>query len=47
VVPAERLWVNPDCGLKTRIWSEVDAALTNMVSAARVAREKYARAKPA
>ena len=40
VVPAERLWVNPDCGLKTRIWSEVDAALTNMVAAARIAREK-------
>ena len=41
VVPAERLWVNPDCGLKTRIWSEVDAALTNMVAAARIAREKH------
>jgi len=41
VVPAERLWVNPDCGLKTRIWSEVDAALTNMVAAARVVREKH------
>ncbi|MDB5581290.1 MAG: metE2 [Bradyrhizobium sp.] len=41
VVPAERLWVNPDCGLKTRIWSEVDAALTNMVAAARIVREKH------
>jgi 5-methyltetrahydropteroyltriglutamate--homocysteine methyltransferase len=40
-IPAERLWVNPDCGLKTRIWSEVDAALTNMVAAARIAREKH------
>jgi 5-methyltetrahydropteroyltriglutamate--homocysteine methyltransferase len=42
VIPADRLWVNPDCGLKTRIWSEVDAALTNMVSAARIARERHA-----
>jgi 5-methyltetrahydropteroyltriglutamate--homocysteine methyltransferase len=41
VVPAGRLWVNPDCGLKTRIWSEVDAALTNMVAAARIVREKH------
>ncbi len=34
-IPAERLWVNPDCGLKTRQWEEVIPALTNMVSAAR------------
>lgn len=34
-VPAERLWVNPDCGLKTRQWSEVLPALTNMVKAAK------------
>jgi len=34
-VPAERLWVNPDCGLKTRQWAEVIPALTNMVSAAK------------
>ncbi len=34
-IPAARLWVNPDCGLKTRQWPEVIAALTNMVSAAR------------
>lgn len=33
-IPAERLWVNPDCGLKTRQWSEVLPALTNMVAAA-------------
>lgn len=33
-IPAERLWVNPDCGLKTRQWSEVIPALRNMVSAA-------------
>ncbi len=37
-VPAERLWVNPDCGLKTRQWAEVIPALTNMVSAARTLR---------
>lgn len=30
----ERLWVNPDCGLKTRSWTEVEPALTNMVAAA-------------
>ncbi|GAB3498623.1 5-methyltetrahydropteroyltriglutamate--homocysteine S-methyltransferase [Curvibacter fontanus] len=34
-IPAERLWVNPDCGLKTRQWSEVLPALTHMVGAAR------------
>ena len=33
-VPAERLWVNPDCGLKTRGWPETRAALANMVQAA-------------
>jgi 5-methyltetrahydropteroyltriglutamate--homocysteine methyltransferase len=35
VIPAERLWVNPDCGLKTRGWPETRAALQNMVAAAR------------
>ncbi len=34
-IPAERLWVNPDCGLKTRGWEEVIPALTNMVAAAK------------
>jgi 5-methyltetrahydropteroyltriglutamate--homocysteine methyltransferase len=34
-VPIERLWVNPDCGLKTRGWPETEAALANMVDAAR------------
>ena len=38
-IPAQRLWVNPDCGLKTRQWSEVLPALTNMVAAARTLRE--------
>ena len=40
VIPAERLWVNPDCGLKTRAWPEVEAALANMVSAARAMRAR-------
>lgn len=34
-IPAERLWVNPDCGLKTRQWEEVIPALTHMVAAAK------------
>ncbi|KAB0639019.1 5-methyltetrahydropteroyltriglutamate--homocysteine S-methyltransferase [Burkholderia latens] len=37
-IPAERLWVNPDCGLKTRQWGEVIPALTNMVAAAKTLR---------
>ena len=37
-IPAQRLWVNPDCGLKTRQWSEVLPALANMVAAARTLR---------
>ena len=37
-IPAERLWVNPDCGLKTRQWPEVLPALRNMVAAARTLR---------
>ncbi len=40
VIPAERLWVNPDCGLKTRGWPETEAALANMIQAARNLREK-------
>ena len=38
VVPKERLWVNPDCGLKTRQWSETIASLKNMVDAAKALR---------
>ncbi|SMF16598.1 5-methyltetrahydropteroyltriglutamate--homocysteine S-methyltransferase [Pseudobacteriovorax antillogorgiicola] len=34
-----QVWVNPDCGLKTRNWDEVKAALTNMVSSARELRQ--------
>ncbi|TWS97892.1 5-methyltetrahydropteroyltriglutamate--homocysteine S-methyltransferase [Reyranella sp. CPCC 100927] len=37
-IPAERLWVNPDCGLKTRQWTEVVPALANMVAAAKALR---------
>ncbi len=42
VVPAERLWINPDCGLKTRKWAEVTPALENMVEAARQIRARHA-----
>lgn len=38
-IPPQRLWVNPDCGLKTRQWEEVIPALRNLVAAARVLRE--------
>ena len=38
-IPAERLWINPDCGLKTRSWEEVIPALKGMVAAARELRE--------
>lgn len=39
-IPAERLWVNPDCGLKTRGWVEVEPALANMVEAANQLRQR-------
>ncbi|UYZ83481.1 5-methyltetrahydropteroyltriglutamate--homocysteine S-methyltransferase [Entomomonas sp. E2T0] len=38
LIPAEQLWVNPDCGLKTRGWVETEAALVNMVAAAKIMR---------
>ncbi|BCA53361.1 5-methyltetrahydropteroyltriglutamate--homocysteine methyltransferase [Nitrospira sp. KM1] len=41
ILPPTRLWVNPDCGLKTRGWPEVQTALINMVGAARVARRQF------
>ena len=41
-IPAERLWVNPDCGLKTRAWPETEAALIHMVAAARQLRAELA-----
>ncbi len=37
-IPAQRLWINPDCGLKTRQWAEVIPALSNMVAAAKTLR---------
>jgi 5-methyltetrahydropteroyltriglutamate--homocysteine methyltransferase len=40
LLPVKNLWVNPDCGLKTRRWTETIAALKNMVQAAEKAREK-------
>jgi 5-methyltetrahydropteroyltriglutamate--homocysteine methyltransferase len=43
VLPADRLWVNPDCGLKTRGYAEVQPALRNVVAAARAARESVTR----
>lgn len=39
----EQLWIDPDCGLKTRQWTETKAALTNMVNAAKFYRQKYAK----
>jgi 5-methyltetrahydropteroyltriglutamate--homocysteine methyltransferase len=41
VIPADRLWVNPDCGLKTRGWLETEAALRNMVEAAQNLRKAF------
>ncbi|WLF76493.1 methionine-synthesizing 5- methyltetrahydropteroyltriglutamate--homocysteine methyltransferase [Lodderomyces elongisporus] len=41
VYPANKFWVNPDCGLKTRGWPEVKESLTNMVNAAKDFRAKY------
>ena len=40
-IPVERLWVNPDCGLKTRRWPETEAALARMVEAAKILRAEY------
>jgi 5-methyltetrahydropteroyltriglutamate--homocysteine methyltransferase len=39
-IPAERLWVNPDCGLKTRTYAQVEEALTNVVAATAALRAK-------
>jgi 5-methyltetrahydropteroyltriglutamate--homocysteine methyltransferase len=44
VIPVENLWVNPDCGLKTRRWPEVKSALTNLVQCARSLRARFAAA---
>ena len=42
-VPAERLWVNPDCGLKTRNWDETVSALANMIDMTKQVREVYTK----
>jgi 5-methyltetrahydropteroyltriglutamate--homocysteine methyltransferase len=42
-IPVERLWVNPDCGLKTRRWPETEAALGRMVEAAKILRDQYTK----
>lgn len=39
VLPKEQLWINPDCGLKTRKWEEVKPSLENMVKAVKIVRE--------
>jgi 5-methyltetrahydropteroyltriglutamate--homocysteine methyltransferase len=41
VIPPEKLWVNPDCGLKTRAWPETEASLKNLVNAAVNLRKDY------
>lgn len=41
-IPKHLLWVNPDCGLKTRAWPETEAALVNMVEVAKKFRAQYA-----
>jgi len=40
VIPAENLWINPDCGLKTRNWEEVIPSLSAMVNAAKQVRDQ-------
>ena len=40
VLPSEQLWINPDCGLKTRKWEETKASLENMVEAVEIVREE-------
>ncbi|MDA2935618.1 5-methyltetrahydropteroyltriglutamate--homocysteine S-methyltransferase [Patescibacteria group bacterium AH-259-L05] len=42
VVPIENIWINPDCGLKTRKWEETKASLKNLVKATQRLRKKYA-----
>jgi len=42
VLPKEQLWINPDCGLKTRKWEEVKPSLKNMVEAVKIVRKELA-----
>jgi 5-methyltetrahydropteroyltriglutamate--homocysteine methyltransferase len=46
VLEPEQVWVNPDCGLKTRAYEEVEPSLRNMVDAAGRLREQLAPARP-
>ncbi len=46
-IPLERLWVNPDCGLKTRRWEEVKPALENMIAATQILRDRLHKRKSA
>ncbi|WP_185868441.1 5-methyltetrahydropteroyltriglutamate--homocysteine S-methyltransferase [Blattabacterium cuenoti] len=41
LLPIENIWINPDCGLKTRTWEEVMKSLKNMTKAAKIARKNY------
>ncbi|HXA00836.1 MAG TPA: 5-methyltetrahydropteroyltriglutamate--homocysteine S-methyltransferase [Cytophagaceae bacterium] len=43
VIPARNLWVNPDCGLKTRKWAETELSLKNMIKATKKLRESVAK----
>jgi 5-methyltetrahydropteroyltriglutamate--homocysteine methyltransferase len=40
-IPVKQLWVNPDCGLKTRTWDEVEPALKNLVEATKILRRHF------
>jgi len=40
LLPVENIWVNPDCGLKTRDWPETKSALQNLVQVAKKLREE-------
>ncbi|MCT3727273.1 5-methyltetrahydropteroyltriglutamate--homocysteine S-methyltransferase [Elizabethkingia anophelis] len=42
VIPSSQLWVNPDCGLKTRGWDETEKALIEMVNAAKEMQKEFA-----
>jgi 5-methyltetrahydropteroyltriglutamate--homocysteine methyltransferase len=39
----EQLWIDPDCGLKTRQWKETKEALVNLVNAAKAFRAQYSK----
>jgi len=45
VLPARQLWINPDCGLKTRGWAEVEESLQNMVEAVETVRQNQKEAE--